>query len=54
MPFVNNDYIIVIKDFFEIKQLITKNEELKKINQLKDDFINMAGHELRTPLTAIN
>ena len=28
-------------------------EELKKVDQLKDDFIAMASHELKTPLTTI-
>lgn len=54
IPFVNNDYVIIIKDLKAIKKLIIQNEELKRISQMKDDFINTAGHELRSPLTAIN
>lgn len=35
------------------KELEKKNEELKKIDQLKSDFISTVSHELRTPLTSI-
>ena len=35
------------------KELEKKNEELKKLDQLKSDFISTVSHELRTPLTTI-
>ena len=35
------------------KELEKKNEALKKIDQLKSDFVSTISHELRTPLTVI-
>lgn len=35
------------------KELAKKNEELKRLDNLKDDFVNNVSHELRTPLTII-
>lgn len=35
------------------KELEKKNEELKKISQLKSDFVSIVSHELRTPLSII-
>jgi signal transduction histidine kinase len=35
------------------KELEQLNEELKKLNKMKSDFISAVSHELRTPLTSI-
>ena len=35
------------------RQLIKSNLELQKLNQLKNQFINIASHDLRSPLGAI-
>jgi len=35
------------------KDLIRANEELKKLDNLKSDFISLVSHELKTPLSAI-
>jgi signal transduction histidine kinase len=34
-------------------QLIAKNEKLRELDRLKDEFIGMFSHELRTPLASI-
>lgn len=34
-------------------QLAENNKELKRLNNLKDEFISTVSHELRTPLTSI-
>jgi len=45
---------IVDKDLKEKnKELITANEELKKLDELKSDFISLVSHELKTPLLLI-
>jgi signal transduction histidine kinase len=35
------------------KELIAANEELKKLDELKSNFISMVSHELKTPLSSM-
>ena len=37
----------------EARALAQVNEELRRLDQLKSEFLAMVSHELRTPLTAI-
>jgi len=47
------DELKLAKENLEIKaqDLVRANEELKKLDQLKSDFVSMVSHELRTPLS---
>jgi len=36
-----------------LKHLETANEELKRLNQLKDDFLSTVSHELKTPMISV-
>jgi signal transduction histidine kinase len=37
----------------KIRELESNNAELRRIDKIKDDFIQLTGHELRTPLTLV-
>ena len=37
----------------EARDLVQVNDELRRLDQLKSEFLSMVSHELRTPLTAI-
>lgn len=52
-----NEYYLVQTDITDIEiarnQLRRSLNQLKELDQKKDDFLNVASHELRTPMTSI-
>jgi len=47
--------INIMEDMDDLnKELAQKNKELKDIDKMKSNFLNMVTHELKTPLTAIS
>ena len=51
---VRFELAVDITDRKEAEEVIAKkNEELKKLDVLKSNFINITSHEIRTPMTAI-
>lgn len=42
-----------VKSFVDISEVKLAEQELIKVNQTKDEFLNMISHELRTPLNVI-
>ncbi len=53
-----NRYLCFIQDITKRKrieaEIVQKNKELSRVNQLKSNFLNVTSHELRTPMTAIS
>jgi PAS domain S-box-containing protein len=51
-------YLATLRDVTERKRLLAEakriNEQLRQVNQVKDDFIANVSHELRTPLATIS
>jgi two-component system, cell cycle response regulator DivK len=37
----------------KLRELETSNAELRRLDKIKDDFIQLTAHELRTPLTLV-
>ncbi len=48
---VNNQLIVGLRDHNE--ELARLNEELKALDEMKNDFVSNVSHELRTPLASI-
>ena len=46
-------YARALEEAFAERELRAANEQLKSLDQLKDDFMSSVTHELRTPLTSI-
>lgn len=44
---------VFVINFIDISEIKLAEQELIKINQVKDEFLNMISHELRTPLNVI-
>lgn len=46
---IDDNYLVIITDISGTKEL----ERLRKLDQMKTEFLSMVSHELRTPLAAI-
>ncbi|MDP5038889.1 MAG: FIST C-terminal domain-containing protein, partial [Candidatus Gracilibacteria bacterium] len=53
IDFLDGGLTIIIKDVDEILRLKKSYENLKILDEKKDEFLNIASHELRTPMTTI-
>ena len=52
-PTTNWWTVLMISDLSELNSLKQVEQDLRKINKTKDEFISIVWHELRTPLTSI-
>jgi len=52
----NRNQLILLQEQIKRQnlELIAANAELRRLSELKSDFIALAAHDLRTPLTSIN
>jgi signal transduction histidine kinase len=52
----NRNQLQLLKEQVERRNLdlVAANTELRRLSELKSQFISVAGHELRTPLTSLN
>lgn len=51
---IADQFAIIVEKGRLYDELLQKNRELKKLDELKDDFISSVSHELNTPLTIIH
>ncbi len=51
---LNARMISYLRSFESLKTIAMQNEELAKLNQIKDDFMTTVSHELTSPLKASN
>ncbi|MBI5224355.1 PAS domain S-box protein [Candidatus Micrarchaeota archaeon] len=51
-------YLMIFEDITEratiIENMENSNQELKRLDKVKTEFLNMVSHELKTPITAIS
>jgi two-component system sensor histidine kinase/response regulator len=56
-PFNHSEVLERVRTHIKVQQLITqlesKNDQLKELNELKNDFLGMASHDMRNYLSAI-
>lgn len=51
---IANNVAVVVERGRLVSELATTNEELRRLNDLKNTFVGMAAHDLRNPISTIN